>query len=149
MNILRRNNAMCDLLSMIKALTETMESWKNGKNHEILVNSDLSDEEIARIIEDRLAYGKELVDAKKRELRKIYKGHKSPYVYEKYEDEYATTKMILPFTMSKEEQEIYIRENSSHCRCDFDCSGEVFTVWMKLFTVNGKTIVYECTALNV
>lgn len=146
---LRRNNAMCDLLHIIKALTETMESWKNGKNYEILKNSDLSDEEIVRIIDDRLQYGKELIDEKKRELRRIYKGHNSPYVYEKYENEYATTKMILPYVMTEEEQREYIKEHSSHCMCDFDCSGEVFTVWMKLFTVNGKTIVYEQTALNI
>lgn len=149
MNIRRRHRAVEDHLSMIKLWTELIESWKNGTNYRILKESDLSDEEISAIVAERVSHGKDMIDGEKRKLRKIYKGNKSPYVYDKADNEYRLTKMILPFTMSKEEQECYIKENSSHCRCDFDCSGEIFTVWMKLFTVNGKTIVYEETALNV
>jgi len=91
----------------------------------------------------------DIIAKTKRKLRKIYKGYSSPFAYEKAEGEYLTTKMILPFTMTKDEQKAYIKENTKRCTSAFDCSGESFTVWMRLFSVNGKTIVYEQTALNV
>lgn len=124
----RRNNAISDKLFLLKLLTDS----KNKSDNQ-----------------DTISALDDLIIETKRKLRRLYKGNNSPYIYEKAEDEYLLTKMFLPYVMTEEEQKNYIEENSSHCRCDFDCSGEVFTVWMKLFTVNGKTVVYEQTALNV
>ena len=124
----RRNNAISDKLFVLKLLTEQKKK---------------SDNQAAISVFDNL------IIETKRKLRKLYKGYNSPYIYEKAENEYLLTKMILPYVMTEEEQENYIKENSKHCLSAFDCSGEVFTVWMQLFTVNGKTIVYEQTALNV
>lgn len=57
-------------------------------------------------------------------------------------------KVILPYEMTAEEIEGYIEENWVRIYSMYDCTGMVFTQDIRLFPVNGKTIVYHFKSID-
>ena len=51
---------------------------------------------------------------------------------------------------TREEVEEWFRDNYYRTYCDrgYDCTGQLFTSWYKIFLVDGKWIIYHCIAID-
>lgn len=65
-----------------------------------------------------------------------------------YDDDSIIEKVGFDFVFDDEDWEEFHDSYYLHTSGCYDCTGKLFTVWMKRFTVNGKTIIYRKNAID-
>lgn len=62
--------------------------------------------------------------------------------------DYWIEKAVYPYVFTEEEIEEYIEENWIYIRSAYDCTGRTFTIDIRCFPMDEKTIVYHFKAID-
>ncbi len=101
---------------------------------------------------DAIARWRHTWKLKAREIYREEERTKDPYIVNVIDrgDDYIE-KLVGDYDgETREEVEEWFRDNYYRTYCDrgYDCTGQLFTSWYKIFLVDGKWIIYHCITVD-
>lgn len=95
---------------------------------------------------------KEKIKTLKKRIREYVKKEKMDHFCIKSDCDGYIEKILLPDRIdSKEEADIWFKENEYRtCKpSQYDCTGQLFTGWYRIFHINDRYVAYHCLCMDV
>ena len=113
----------------------------------------LYEKTIAELGFGKMDMAKEHLIELKREVRAIHKRKEYDPQHRIYYDEdgYIERKLLPDYIESMEEAKEYFDEEEriTMVYYPWDCTGQLFTSWRKIFKVNGRYVLYHCVSIDI
>lgn len=58
-------------------------------------------------------------------------------------------KMFVPYHLTEEEKEAFREENEIRIFSPYDCTGQIFTVWIDFYEIPQGTWIYHCKGIDL